>query len=92
MIDKEDAQDVRKGHKRGTLSEDIRWARDRTGWAPQFKTEPSDDEGTLLDHQTFLEGKLSDKFYGGGCPSVTHGALLTIQTGITMPASSFLPA
>ncbi|KAF9886442.1 hypothetical protein FE257_011474 [Aspergillus nanangensis] len=49
------------------LDEDMRWARDRTGWAPQFDrpmTEEEKDEGTLLDHQTFLEGKLDDKFFG----------------------------
>ena len=28
--------------------------------------DPEDDKGqTLADHQTFLEGKLDDKFYGG---------------------------
>jgi Ca2+-dependent lipid-binding protein len=42
------------------------YARDRVGWAPRFGTgDPADDEGdTLLDHQTFLEGKLDDKFFG----------------------------
>ena len=46
--------------------EDLRWARDRTGWAPRFGNgDPADDEGaSLLDHQTFLEGKLDEKFYG----------------------------
>lgn len=46
----------------------MRWARDRTGWAPQFVQEPTEeekDEGTLLDHQTMLESKLDDKFFGG---------------------------
>ncbi|KAJ5201479.1 Tricalbin [Penicillium cinerascens] len=48
------------------VEEDLRWARDRTGWAPKFVTEKTevDDEGTLLDHQTFLEGRLPDKFFG----------------------------
>ncbi|OOF90013.1 hypothetical protein ASPCADRAFT_212308 [Aspergillus carbonarius ITEM 5010] len=49
------------------VEEDLRWARDRTGWAPQFEHQPTQeekDEGTLLDHQTFLEGRLDDKFYG----------------------------
>jgi Ca2+-dependent lipid-binding protein len=42
------------------------YARDRVGWAPRFGSgDPADDEGdTLLDHQTFLEGKLDDKFFG----------------------------
>ncbi|WPH00738.1 Hypothetical protein R9X50_00356800 [Acrodontium crateriforme] len=38
----------------------------KVGWAPRFGN-PGDkekDEGTLLDHQTFLEGKLDDKFFG----------------------------
>ncbi|PYH90388.1 tricalbin [Aspergillus ellipticus CBS 707.79] len=49
------------------LEEDLRWARDRTGWAPQFEhvpTQEEKEEGTLLDHQTFLEGRLDDKFFG----------------------------
>ncbi len=39
----------------------------RTGWAPRFGTgDPKDDEGTsLLDHETWLEGKIDDKFFGG---------------------------
>lgn len=40
----------------------------KLGWAPRFGTgETAEDkeEGTLLDHQTFIEGKLDDKFYGG---------------------------
>lgn len=39
----------------------------QTGWAPQFGW-PTDSvmEGeSLLDHQTWLEGKIPDKFYGG---------------------------
>ncbi|KAL9115869.1 MAG: hypothetical protein Q9227_000237 [Pyrenula ochraceoflavens] len=50
----------------GTITEDERWARHRVGWAPRFGNgDPKDDEGdTLLEHQTFLEGKLDDKFFG----------------------------
>ncbi|KAJ5707921.1 hypothetical protein N7488_007722 [Penicillium malachiteum] len=47
--------------------EDMRWARHRTGWEPKFhqeQTEEEQAEGTLIDHQTFLEGRLSDKFFG----------------------------
>ncbi|KAK7528268.1 uncharacterized protein IWZ02DRAFT_4294 [Phyllosticta citriasiana] len=41
-----------------------RW--ERVGWAPQFGMPGGDveDEGTLLDHQTWIEGKLDEKFYG----------------------------
>lgn len=48
-------------------NEDLRWARDRTGWAPKFhheKTEEEDAEGTLMDHQTFLEGRLPENLFG----------------------------
>ncbi|KAJ5895604.1 Tricalbin [Penicillium taxi] len=47
--------------------DDQRWARDRTGWAPKFHQEPTEEEkaeGTLLDHQTFVEAQLSEKFFG----------------------------
>lgn len=47
------------------LDEDDEWA--RVGWAPRFGmpgSDEPDDEGTLLDHQTWLESKLEDKFYG----------------------------
>ncbi|KAI7968650.1 hypothetical protein EIK77_002243 [Talaromyces pinophilus] len=58
--DKESAQN-------GQLTEDQRWARDRTGWAPQFvqPDEKREEAETLLDHRTFLEEKLGDKFFGG---------------------------
>lgn len=37
----------------------------KVGWAPRFGNPGDhDEEGTLLDHQTFLEGKLDDKFFG----------------------------
>ncbi|EED19084.1 membrane bound C2 domain protein (vp115), putative [Talaromyces stipitatus ATCC 10500] len=56
----------KRSAQNGQLTEDQRWARDRTGWAPQFaKPDEKREEGeTLLDHRTFLEEKLSDKFYG----------------------------
>jgi len=44
-----------------------RWI-ERTGWAPRFgngDTSSSMEGETLLDHQTWIEGKLEDKFYGG---------------------------
>ena len=53
----------------GVLPEQERWARDRVGWEPRFGTgetaEEKEDTRNLLDHQTFLEGKLDEKFYGG---------------------------
>lgn len=55
------------GGKGKDMDEDMRWARNRTGWAPKFaheKTAEEEEEGTLLDHQTFLEGRLPDKFFG----------------------------
>ncbi|KAI9724274.1 MAG: hypothetical protein M1828_003698 [Chrysothrix sp. TS-e1954] len=48
----------------GGAPEESQWS--RTGWAPRFgQGDPADDEGaTLLEHQTFLEGKLDDKWFG----------------------------
>ena len=41
----------------------------KVGWAPRFGSgeteEDKKDESNLLDHQTVLEGKLDDKFFGG---------------------------
>uniref|UniRef100_A0A093XBE2 Uncharacterized protein PYUK71.03c n=1 Tax=Talaromyces marneffei PM1 TaxID=1077442 RepID=A0A093XBE2_TALMA len=56
----------KKSGQNGQLTEDQRWARDRTGWAPQFvkPDEKREDAETLLDHRTFLEEKLGDKFFG----------------------------
>jgi hypothetical protein len=64
----EKIEDTTEPKKEGELDDDARWARDRTGWAPRFvheETQEERDETTLLDHQTFLEGKLDDKFFGG---------------------------
>lgn len=59
--------DAKKNLANGELTEEQRWARDRTGWSPQFaKPDAStEDEVTLLDHRTLLEDILSDKFFGG---------------------------
>lgn len=46
--------------------EEARWI-ERTGWAPRFgsgASVTSIEAETLADHQTWLEGKLEDKFYG----------------------------
>lgn len=41
-----------------------------TGWAPQFgwPVESVMEGESLLDHQTWLEGKIPDKYYGGAYP------------------------
>lgn len=44
-----------------------RWI-ERAGWAPRFGNGISSDSimgESLLDHQTWVEGKLEDKFFGG---------------------------
>ncbi|KAI9730690.1 MAG: hypothetical protein M1834_005658 [Cirrosporium novae-zelandiae] len=52
---------------RSPMPDELKFASDRTGWAPRFgngpKPEEMEDE-TLLDHQTLLEQSLDDKFYG----------------------------
>lgn len=45
----------------------------RVGWTPRFHIPDEDIEAegpgdTLLDHQTWLESKLSDKWFGGELP------------------------
>ena len=46
--------------------ENERWI-ERAGWAPRFGTGASEsmDGESLADHQTWVEGKLDDKFFGG---------------------------
>ncbi|KAL5334880.1 C2 domain-containing protein [Aspergillus crustosus] len=63
----EKSEGAAESKKEAELDDNARWARDRTGWAPRFvheETQEEKDETTLLDHQTFLEGKLDDKFFG----------------------------
>ncbi|KAK3697004.1 Tricalbin-2 [Vermiconidia calcicola] len=48
----------------GTLAKDDDGVYSKTGWAPRFGNPGDEDEGTMLDHQDFLEGKLDDKFFG----------------------------
>jgi hypothetical protein len=72
-----------------THDEKDRWVQ-RTGWAPRFGNgDPKDDEGpTLLDHETWLEGKIGDKFFGGMCNSslaVWHSLTSSLQIGIIIP-------
>ena len=43
----------------------------KTGWAPRFgqgSITSEEAQESLLDHQTFLESKLDDKFFGGMLP------------------------
>lgn len=48
-----------------TKDEHDAWA-EKYGWAPRFGNgENFDHEGSLLDHQTWIEGKLDEKFFGG---------------------------
>lgn len=57
---------VRRKH--AELTDEERWDEGRTGWAPRFeqeKGEAEEDEPTLLDHQTWIESKLDDKYFGG---------------------------
>lgn len=61
--------DVDPSHANGSVSTDeqTQWA-ERVGWASRFGqgsiTEAEAGE-SLLDHQTFLESKLDDKWFGG---------------------------
>ncbi|KAI9659031.1 MAG: hypothetical protein M1821_001991 [Bathelium mastoideum] len=48
----------------GHIEEDERWARDRVGWQPRFGHPDEEDETNMLEHETWLEDKLQDKFYG----------------------------
>jgi Ca2+-dependent lipid-binding protein len=64
-IDPPTANGKANGHA-AELDEDARW--ERVGWAPRFGMPGSEDtdvdDSSLLDHQTWLEGRLADKFYG----------------------------
>ncbi|KAG8627318.1 hypothetical protein KVT40_004801 [Elsinoe batatas] len=48
----------------GKIEKDEVWH--KVGWAPRFgnPADKEEDEGTLLDHQTLLESKLDEKFFG----------------------------
>lgn len=52
----------------GIAPEEERWARDKVGWAPRFgdgmTPAEREDTTTLLDHQTFLEGRLDESLFG----------------------------
>ncbi|KAF1810740.1 tricalbin [Eremomyces bilateralis CBS 781.70] len=51
----------------GALSEEDKETWEKVGWAPRFgmpKVLGEDEDASLLDHQTMLEGKLSETLYG----------------------------
>jgi Ca2+-dependent lipid-binding protein len=55
---------VEEEDEKSPTDDPSRWS--RVGWAPRFGNgEDEDDDTTMLDHQTFLEGKLDDKWFGG---------------------------
>jgi hypothetical protein len=66
---------------------------ERTGWAPRFGNGEADATESFADHQTWIEGKLDDRFYGGMFPSISRlkGRLYLVQIGITILPLSFLP-
>ncbi|TKX22695.1 C2 domain-containing protein 2 [Elsinoe australis] len=53
-----------EGAANGKIEKDEDWK--KVAWAPRFgnPADKEEDEGTLLDHQTMLEGKLDEKFFG----------------------------
>jgi hypothetical protein len=48
------------------VDERERWV-ERTGWAPRFGDGEHVEAESFADHQTWIESKLDDKFYGGMC-------------------------
>lgn len=68
-IPKPAAKDGNQALANGGISvdENAQWV-EKVGWAPRFgqeKLTEAEAGESLLDHQTFLESKLDDKFYGG---------------------------
>jgi Ca2+-dependent lipid-binding protein len=65
VLDAPESPSTAKANGRVTELDDDEWA--RVGWAPRFGmpgSENQEEEASLLDHQTWLEGKLEDKFFG----------------------------
>lgn len=50
------------------VDEQSRWV-ERTGWAPRFGNGEPVEAESFADHQTWIESKLDDKFYGGTFPT-----------------------
>lgn len=79
---KDSEQAVADGHVNDDDDEDARWI-ERAGWAPRFGNGDSGDsmEGeSLLDHQTWMEGKIEDKFYGGNLVSYLSSGICANST------------
>ena len=54
-----------KSEASGEVIDTERWDPVKVGWAPRFGNgDSADNEATLLDHQTFIESKLDEKFFG----------------------------
>lgn len=55
----------------GKATEGVEMGPGVTGWSPQFgwPLESVMEGESLLDHQTWLEGQIPDKYYGGACSS-----------------------
>ena len=50
-----------------SAAEKAEWV-ESSGWPPRFgpgSVHESEEEDTLLDHQTWVEGILDDKYFGG---------------------------
>jgi hypothetical protein len=61
-----DGKPLANGHTEAE-DENARWI-ERAGWAPRFGNGDSGasvEEDNPADHQTWVEGKLDDKFFGG---------------------------
>ena len=57
-----------------TSDENTQWE-EKVGWAPRFgqgSITEAEAQESLLDHQTFLESKLDDKFFGGKFDHATN--------------------
>lgn len=78
-----------------SAEENDRWV-ERVGWAPRFGTGSfPDDDDDVQDHQTWVETRLDDKFFGGMLSSLPlsdtkpHGIAVRLtpilQIGITIP-------
>jgi hypothetical protein len=70
----------------------------RTGWAPKFASFGGDllESENMLDHATWVEGKLSDSLFGGKsflsyAKTRRFVSSHAPQTGITTQPSSFSP-
>lgn len=81
-LNEKSGKPVANGHI--DAEDEDRWI-ERAGWAPRFGTGASNEsmEGeSLADHQTWLEGKLEDKFFGGEaytCSTMDRKAALILE-------------